>query len=47
MSSLFSYVKFLIAGRSKVNFYDFDNLKLEQVIRNLTCGDQQILLMVI
>ena len=27
--------------------YDFYNLKLEQAIRNLACGDQQILLVVI
>ena len=30
-----------------MKFYDFYNLKLEQVMKNLTCGDQQILLMVI
>ena len=29
-----------------MKFYDFYNLKLEQVMRNLTCGDQEILLMV-
>ena len=40
-------VEFVIAGWSKVKFYDFYNLKLEQVMRNLTCGDQEILLMVI
>ena len=29
---------YIIAGLCKVKFYDFYNLKLEQVMRNLTCG---------
>ena len=33
-------VEFVIVGGSKGKFYDFYKLKLEQVIRNLTCGDQ-------
>ena len=41
------FVELVIAGSSKVKFYDFYNLKLEHVMRNLTCGHQQILLMVI
>ena len=40
-------VEFVIAGWSKVEFYDVYNLELEQVMRSLTCGDQQILFMVI
>ena len=30
-----------------MKFYEFHNLKLEQVMRDVTCGDQEILLMVI
>ena len=41
------YVELVIAGWSKLKFYDFYNMKLEQVMKNLTCGDQQILLMMI
>ena len=39
-------VELVIAGWSKVKFYDFYNLRLEQVMRNLTC-DQQIFFTVI
>ena len=41
------YVELVIAGLSKLKFYDFYDLKSEQVMKNLTCGDQQILLMMI
>ena len=40
-------VEFVIARWSKIKFFDFYNLKLKPVMRNLTCGDQQMLLMVI
>ena len=35
-------VEFPIAGWFKVKFCDFYNLKLEEVMGNLTCGDKQI-----
>ena len=42
-------VEFVIAGWSKLKFYDFYNSKLKEVMRNLTCGVgvYQILLLVI
>ena len=33
-------LKFVIAGRSKVGFFDFYNLKLQQIMSNITGGNQ-------
>ena len=46
-SGVWVCVEFVITGWSKVKILCLYNLKLEQAMRNLACGDQLILLVVI